>query len=89
MSGPDNHTRWIGIIVGLIILFLTWVSNTVVNLHAVVDKKADKTDIADRWTGSQQNEYRLNVKNQIDSIHKEVDRIRDNKHIGSNLNEDK
>lgn len=85
MAESDNHTKWIGIIVGLIILFLTWVSSSVLNLHKKVDTKADKTDISDRWTGKQQIEYRLNVQNQMNSIHEEVDRLRDNTHIKGHL----
>jgi len=88
MADSDSHTKWIGIIVGLIILFLTWVSNSVINLHEQVDEKADKTDISDRWTGKQQIEYRMNVQNQMDSLHEEVDRLRDNTHIKKHLLED-
>jgi len=75
----NGYIRWISIIVGLIVLMLGWGFSYLLHIDSTLDNKADKTDASDRWTGSQQKEYRENIDNQIETIKKEVNRLRGDK----------
>jgi len=72
-----DASRWISLVMGMVILLLGWLFSYIVHIDGAVEGKADKTDASDRWTGAQQKEYRENVDNQFNHIESEVGRIRD------------
>lgn len=56
----------------LLLLIFGWIWN---ELEYLEDRKADRNETADRWTGSQQDEYRKAVQAEIAAIRREIEKL--------------
>jgi hypothetical protein len=85
MGGNPAQQWTYSALVGMSLLMAGWLWNIVgtmkEDLHRLEDRKADRSQAADRWTGEQQREYKQYVDARFAELTNEIRRY----HAGENL----